>query len=143
MRVKLLILFLLTFTSYQDNTPEGWHIFSEVEFVPKFFEEAGGHLAVPKVTEELKLIEGTEVELSGFYIPLELDSSIMLSALPYSSCFFCGGGGPETVAEVQVFPLPKKLAPDAFLRVRGKLKFNDSDLTHLNFILEDASVIKR
>lgn len=142
MRVKLLLCFLLTLVSYQDKKPEGWHIFSEVEFVPKFFEEAGGHLAVPKVTDELKLIEGTEITLSGFYIPLELDSSIMLSALPYSSCFFCGGAGPETVAEVQVFPLPKGLIPDKFLKVKGKLKFNDSDLSHLNFILEEAKVIE-
>ena len=98
-------------------------------------------MATPKFTDELKELEGTEVELSGYYIPLSLDSAIMLSALPYSSCFFCGGAGPETVAEIQMYPLPKALSPDAFIKVKGKLKLNDWDLNHMNFILEEAKIL--
>lgn len=141
MKIKVLVSVLLLLGLVQ-NRPEGWEIFSEVVFYPKFFEEAGEELATPQFNEALKELEGKEVELSGFYIPLEMDSSIMLSALPYSSCFFCGGAGPETIAEIQIQPLPRNLSPDEFLKVRGKLKLNDWDLNHMNFILEEAKILK-
>ena len=142
MKAKILLWVLgATLLLPQNNKPEGWEIFSKVAWYPRFFEDAGEELATPKFTDELKELEGTEVELSGYYIPLSLDSAIMLSALPYSSCFFCGGAGPETVAEIQMYPLPKALSPDAFIKVKGKLKLNDWDLNHMNFILEEAKIL--
>lgn len=65
----------------------------------------------------------------------------MLSALPFSSCFFCGGAGPETVAEIQMEKIPA-LAPDQIVKVKGRLRLNDSDINHMNFILEDSKIIK-
>ena len=124
------------------NKPEGWEMFSTVKFYPKYFEEIDEELATPQFDKIVRALEGSEITLSGYYIPLELDSAFMLSALPYSSCFFCGGAGPETVAEIQIYPTPKYLAPDAFIKVKGKLKLNDSDLGHMNFILQDAKVFK-
>lgn len=141
MKTKLLVFLLMVFAWDQGNKPAGWHIFSDVKFYPKYFEEADGELATPRFDEELKQLEGTEVELSGFHIPFDMDSSIVISALPYSSCFFCGGAGPETIAEVMIYPVPR-LAPDDFVKVKGKLKLNDWDLYHMNFILEDAKIIK-
>ncbi len=142
MRVKLLVSTFIALLLLQNKKPEGWDIFSGVTFYPKYFEEAGEELATPQFDDELKALEGKEIELSGFYIPFDMDSSIMISALPYSSCFFCGGAGPETVAQVKIYPVPK-LSPDTFVKVKGKLRLNDSDLTHMNFILNDASIIKK
>lgn len=142
MRTKALFIALFIFCLGDNQKPEGWHIFSKVEFYPKYFEEVGEELATPRFDKALKALEGKDVTLSGFYIPLELDSSFMISALPFSSCFFCGGAGPETIAEVQMHPLPKNLSPDAFIKVTGKLKLNDWDLDHMNFILEQAKFEK-
>ena len=142
MKAKILLMILgATMLLPQQNKPEGWDIFSNVGWFPRYFEDAGEELATPSFDEALKALEGTEVELSGYYIPLSLDSAIMLSALPYSSCFFCGGAGPETVAEVQMYPLPKTLSPDAFIKVKGTLKLNDWDLNHMNFILQEAKIL--
>ncbi len=143
MKTKVLISFIMLLTFFQTNKPEGWDMFSDVTFYPKYFEEAGEELATPRFTEELEKLEGKEVELSGFYIPFDMDSAFMLSALPFSSCFFCGGAGAETVAEIQIYPLPKNLVADKFLKVTGKLKLNDWDLTHMNFILEEAQIISK
>lgn len=143
MKTKVLIFGTLLFTFFQTNKPEGWDIFSDVTFYPKYFEEAGEELATPKFTEALKQLDGKEIELSGFYIPFDMDSAFMLSALPFSSCFFCGGAGAETVAEIQVNPLPKNMAADTFLKVRGRLKLNDWNLDHMNFILEEARIIEK
>ena len=69
-------------------------------FTPEYFEEVNVYFEVPKFDKELLAIEGEEVTLTGYVIPYESDSSFMLSALPFASCFFCGGAGPETVAEI-------------------------------------------
>lgn len=121
--------------------PEGWELFEKVRFSPKYFKEAEAYFDVPTFNEELKALEKKEITLSGYYIPLELDSIFMLSALPFSSCFFCGGAGPETVAEIQMDKIPK-LSPDQFVKVTGRLRLNDSDINHMNFILEDSKIIK-
>lgn len=142
MKIKTIFILLASLMFVPQDKPEGWEIFSTVEFYPKYFEEIDEELATPRFDKIVRALEGSEVTLSGFYIPLELDSAFMLSALPYSSCFFCGGAGPETVAEIQIYPTPKYLAPDAFVKVKGKLKLNDSDLGHMNFILEESKIIK-
>lgn len=141
--MKIKILISLLWLGLFQNKPEGWDIFSKVIFYPRYFEEVGEELPSPRFNEALKQLEGKEVELSGFYVPLETDSCIMLSALPYSSCFFCGGAGPETVVEVQIQALPKNLSPDEFLKVKGRLRLNDWDLNHMNFILEEAKILNR
>ncbi len=143
MRIKaLLITLLCTIPFTQNPKPEGWEIFSKVKFFPKYYEEIGIELITPEFDEALKALEGKDITLSGFYIPMELDSFIMISALPFNSCFFCGGAGPETVAEIQMQSIPKNLDPDTFVKVKGKLKLNDEDISHLNFILEDSEIIK-
>ncbi len=135
------LLILLSATSVQG--PEGWEIFEKVTFEAKYFEEADAYFEVPIFNDELVALQGTTVTLSGYYIPLILDSAAIISSLPFSSCFFCGGAGPETVVEVQLKQLPKNLQPDTFLKVQGKLKLNDSDINHMNFILQEAETIKQ
>jgi hypothetical protein len=75
-----------------NQNPEGWELFDKVTFEPQYFEEAGGYFDVPTFNKELKALEKTEIVLSGYNIPLELDSVFIISKSPFSSCFFCGGG---------------------------------------------------
>ena len=44
-----------------------------------------------------------------------------------SQCFFCGGGGPESIAEVNFAKDPGKFQVDDLVTVRGKLKLNFDD----------------
>ena len=60
----------------------------------------------------------------------------------YASCFFCGGGGAETVAQIKIYPVPDYFEPDQFVKVKGKLKLNNTDLNYMNLILEDSELIK-
>ncbi|OEK04010.1 hypothetical protein [Roseivirga misakiensis] len=125
-----------------NQKPEGWEIFEKVTFKPRYFKEVDANFDVPTFNKELIDLEDTEITLSGFYIPLELDSVFMLSALPYSSCFFCGGAGPETVAEIRMAEIPKRIVIDQFVKVSGTLKLNSTNIDFMNFILEDAKIIK-
>ena len=58
-----------------------------------------------------------------------------------SQCFFCGGGGPESVAEVNFATDPGRVKVDDLITVKGKLKLNTEDLDHINFILTDAVLV--
>lgn len=136
------LIFLFSLLLLPSTKPEGWQIFDKVVFEPKYFEEMDAYFEVPTFNEELKALENTEITLSGYYIPLALDSSVVISSLPFSSCFFCGGAGPETVAEIQFSELPKNLYPDQLIKATGKLKLNNTDVNHMNFILTEAKIIK-
>ncbi len=56
-------------------------------------------------------------------------------------CFFCGGASPASVAEIYFKVKPPRFKADQIIAVRGILKLNDSDIDHMNFILNDAELI--
>ncbi len=122
---------------------DGWQMFARVPFKSTYFKEINEYFLVPTFTKELRAEEGKEMELRGHFIPMDMDgNSIVLSKFPYAACFFCGGAGPESVAEVQFKNKKPKLKPDQVISVRGKLQLNGTDINHLNFILKDAELIQ-
>jgi len=125
------------------EVPNGWVLFAQVEFEPQYFESEETYFMVPKFSNELKRKEGTVVELRGYYIPFDLPSnSLIISRGPYASCFFCGGAGPESVAEVIFKTKIPKLKLDQRIKVRGKLRLNKSDVNHMSFQLVDAEFVE-
>lgn len=120
-----------------------WNVFAKTRFEPKFDEKLGEYLFYPRFTAEVKQLEGREVTLQGFYVPFapEGDDYIIVSKYPMSQCFFCGGGGPESVAEVNFAKDPGRFKVDDLITVKGKLKLNAEDPDHINFILTDAVLV--
>lgn len=139
--MKWILAFVLLLTTTK-NDNEGWELFQKVIFTPEYFEEVNAYFEVPKFNEELLAIEGEEVTLTGYVIPFESDSLFMLSALPFASCFFCGGAGPETAAEIVLKNPSKKLILDDLVTIKGTLELNSTDINHLNFILKKAIFVK-
>lgn len=98
----------------------------------------------PSFPDELKALEGNFVELTGFYIPLELTDSnmLILSKYPMAECFFCGGSGPESVAVVYLTEkASRRLKMDDILRVTGTLVLNEDNVDELNFIIKGARIV--
>ena len=122
---------------------DSWNLFARTKFEAKFNEKIGEYLFYPTFTEDVKKLEGKEITLEGFYVPFapEGDDYIIISKFPMSQCFFCGGGGPESVTEVNFAKDPGSFQVDDLITVRGKLKLNSDDLDHLNFILTDAVLV--
>jgi len=60
-----------------------------------------------------------------------------------SQCYFCGGGGPESIVEVNFTKSQSKFQVDDLVTVKGKLKLNADDMDHINFIMTDAELLKR
>ena len=145
MKRLILLVLLLGFSITSFAQTEGWSAFARTKFETKYNEKAGEYMMAPTFPPELKALVGKEVDLEGYYMPIEVDGDayIILSKYPFSQCFFCGGAGPESIAEVTFKVKPGKFEADQFIRIRGKLKLNDKDLDHGNFLVEDAVLVKK
>ncbi len=124
---------------------DGWSSFAKTKFETKYNEKAAEYFMMPVFPPELKALIGKEVSLEGYYMPIDVEGNayIILSKFPYSQCFFCGGAGPETIAEVSFKIKPSKFEADQFIRVKGKVRLNETDLEHGNFILIDAVLVEK
>ncbi|MFY8035878.1 MAG: hypothetical protein ACOVMQ_01865 [Cyclobacteriaceae bacterium] len=126
--------------------PEGWSLFAKTKFETKYNEKAAEYFLVPVFTTELKGLVGKEITLEGYYMPIDVEGNayIILSKYPYSQCFFCGAAGPESIAEVTFKVKPTaKFEADQFIRIKGKVKLNESDLEHGNFLVTEAVLISK
>ena len=122
----------------------GWEVFADTKFEWQWAEELGAEVEIPTFSNKVKQLEGSTITLTGHYLPLELEGErIIVSKLPYASCFFCGGGvGQESVAEVVFNSRQRPFRTDEMLTVQGTLRLNKDDYEHLVFILEDAKIIQ-
>lgn len=132
--LSLLLLFLNTSWSQTQIT---WETLQDVEYDMSYDSTAGYVVMTPLYGETLTALHGKSVFLKGYVLPMDTDgSSYVLSAFPFSSCFFCGGGGKETVVELEV-PEGTEYKVDQILTFSGKLKLN-TDPFGLNYILTQA-----
>ncbi len=124
---------------------DSWALFAKTKFEAKYNEKAAEYFLYPVFAAELKNMVGKEISIEGYYLPIEIegDAYIILSKFPYSQCFFCGGAGPESIAEVTFKVKPGKFEMDQYLRVKGKLKLNEANIEHGNFLLEDAVLVSK
>jgi|GEM_PF-292028 len=123
-----------------------WQMLSFVNFEEKYTEEVGAYVPYPIFAPEVQGLDGKKVEIKGYVIPVEElqdQSIIVLSAYPFSQCFFCGNAGPESVMDIQLEnPQKYRFKKDDYTTFRGTLKLNDHDLNFLNYILNNAEVVE-
>jgi len=147
MKKKILVVaaFAICFVKSAAAQTDGWTSFAKTKFEAKYNEKAREYFLYPEFPAELKNQVGKEINLEGYYLPIEVegDAYIILSKFPYSQCFFCGGAGPESIAEVMFKTKPGKFDADQYIRVKGRLRLNPDDLDHSNFILEEAALVSK
>jgi len=138
-------LILFVSTPWAFGQVSGWDVLDKVKFSPKYFEQIKTDLLTPIMDSYAKSIDGKEITIKGYYIPIGAEHNLMIvSKFPYRMCFFCGGAGPQSVVEVY-FPKGKKVPiypTDKLVKVKGRLKINATDIEKLNFVLYDAVEIK-
>ncbi len=139
----LIMLFYLSTGSV--SAQEGsWKTLSKITFVKKYDELLGFKVDMPVFGEEVRKLDGKEITIKGYVIPVEGYKShkeFVFSAYPYSMCFFCGGAGPETVMEV-FSKEPIKYSADPII-IKGRLKLNSDDINRLMYALHDAVLVKK
>jgi hypothetical protein len=140
-QIAFVFLYFISSAFSQTEPTNGWPVFARVTFISKLFKEQNEYFLVPKFDHRITSLVGTEITLKGYYIPFDLPKNqLVISKNPYAECFFCGGAGPESVAEVVLITKAPKMKVDQLITVKGKLKLNDTDINHMNFILVDAEV---
>jgi hypothetical protein len=140
----LLSLLLLSFSfTLSSQTIITWEVLKNVDFDEVWSDEFQAYYMVPKFGKAIIALDGKEVQIRGFIIPVDIvQDYYVLSANPYSSCFFCGQAGPESVMEIQMIKQYDGLRMDQVITFKGKLRLNVDDIYQLNYILEDAQVIE-
>ena len=101
------------------------------------------NIGQPTISDQVKALEGEEIEVRGYVIPVEgykSHTEFIFSAFPYNMCFFCGGAGPETVMEVYANEAIQYQTES--ITIRGTLELNDSDINKLMYILRDVTLVE-
>ena len=145
---RLILFFALVFISniaYTQTKPDAWNLFAKTKFDPKYYEKIGEYLFYPTFPADLKALEGKDITVEGYYVPFAPEDGvyIIISKFPMSQCFFCGGAGPESIAEVTFAKPQSKFQVDDLITVKGKLKLNTDNVDHVNFILEQAVLVSK
>ena len=149
--IRLAFLFLLINFSLAMNVLQAqstpveslWKTLAKITYKKEYDEFLGFKIDKPVFSDEIKALDGKEVTVKGFIIPTDGYKShkeFVFSAFPYSSCFFCGGAGPESVMEV-VTTEPITYVAESIV-LKGKLKLNSSDVNKLMYALTDARQVK-
>ena len=119
-----------------------WETLRDVTFKKKWYAEESVYMLYPTFGSNIQKLNGKAVELTGYVLPVDLESNIyVLSAFPYSACFFCGGAGPESVVSLKFKKSDKKFKTDERRTFRGTLKLNADNIYELNYILADSEMI--
>ncbi|MCR9252057.1 MAG: hypothetical protein NXI20_16650 [bacterium] len=121
---------------------DGWQILSDVTIEKKWDEMIQMDREFPSFGLQLMEAAGSKITLTGFMMPLDeliSQESFVLSSLPFQSCFFCGGAGPETVAQINLNGSFKYT--DQKITVEGTLRLNDSDPFALYYTLENSKIL--
>ena len=140
----LFIILLFTGSPVFAQTEITWETLSDVTFVDKYFEEDDAYYYYPKFGPTVTALEGKEVFIKGYMLAIDPQQGIyMLSKNPFAACFFCGNSGPETIVEPMLKPNHREFKMDEVVTIKGKLRLNQDDIYHCNYILEGAEVYEQ
>lgn len=135
---------LMSFSKSQEYQSVRWWMLQDVSFEDVYNEELGGYYQRPTFGERVKKLDGQKIEISGYVIPVDISADVfVLSAYPFSSCFFCGGAGPESVMELEFSKDDNtQFKTDDYLTFQGVFTTNSKDITRLNYILKNTKQVE-
>lgn len=137
-----ILALLITFSFSEGLTQQllSWEQLTDVTFSKKYSADLGIELLEASFGESIKVLDGTEVVIKGYIIPLDpLGTQYVISRNPMASCFFCGGSGPETVAELRLHPNSfRRYQTDEILSFKGTLMLNENNASSLNYVILNA-----
>ncbi|TAK46134.1 MAG: hypothetical protein EPO28_02830 [Saprospiraceae bacterium] len=143
-KLWLTLAWLFAFSATQHLLAQAntWKILSKITYNKEYDETLGFKVDVPVFSGDVKNLEGKEVTIKGYIIPVEGYKShkeFIFSAYPYNMCFFCGGAGPETVMEV-VSKTAVAFTADP-ITLKGVLHLNATDINRLMYSLTEVEKI--
>lgn len=140
----IFISLFISFCSFVTDEPQkiSWEVLKDVTFKKKWYEKESIFMLYPTFGPQVKKVENKIVSIKGYMVPVDPESNqYVLSAYPYSMCFFCGGAGPESVMGLKL-KKNKKFKTDEIHTFKGKLELNVNDIYELTYLLTDAEVLE-
>ncbi len=147
----LIVLTLLLIGSWsavaqlRDLPRNYWDNLEDFTMKNKFDPETQNFTRLPKFGNKLIRLDGKKIYLQGYIIPADLTKGRMtLSKFSYSSCYFCGAAGPETVIEIVapnpiIYRMDKPIILEGILRINRTTEEREYDPFRLLYILEEAT----
>ncbi|WP_299218162.1 hypothetical protein [uncultured Aquimarina sp.] len=140
---RIFLVFIITIWSQSDLFSQKqvtWNDLTDVTFQNFYSAAYGEYFLKPTFGSHVKSYEGSKIIIKGYFLDFSIqeDEFYLISKNPRSSCFFCGGAGPESVVEV-VFKQKPKFKTDQIVEIKGVLELNVEDVDHCNYILKEAT----
>ncbi len=144
MKIRLLLICLFAVIGLQAQTPEvKWNELMDVTFKDIYLEADDIYVYYPLFDEKQRKFDGQKVTVTGYIIPIDVDQNLyVLSAFPFSACFFCGNAGPESVMALYFKEDPRVYQTDERLTFEGVLRLNDTDIDELIYVLNQVEESK-
>lgn len=140
------ILFALLFTIgglFAQNEKNVWTTLALMKFERH---KGNGSSKGSQIIPLIEALDGKEITVKGYVIPLngkKAQSHFMFSAYPYSSCYFCGGAGPETIMEAFTKSSEKIEYSENAITLKGTFRFISKDPNDIMFNLENAVLVDK
>jgi hypothetical protein len=113
------------FSFKSDTIKITWNELAKIDYFEKEISEYE-IMYVPIISDKIKKLNKKTLKISGFVIPVD-DNVYALSKNKYSSCFFCGKAGPESVIGLTFKGKIPLFKTDDFITVIGEFKVNDKN----------------
>lgn len=119
-----------------------WGQLKDVVFNRVWDEKLDMPMLYPQFSRSIKALNGSYIIISGYVIPLDVKGGVyVLSANPNSSCFFCGGAGPESVMTLKLKKGQPRFETDDYLSFQGTLRLNEKNIYELYYNLDRAEAV--
>jgi len=145
MKVKYFsfLLCLLGYTVSAKTVSEvTWTDLMDITFKDLYLERDDIYIYYPLFGEKQKRHDGQKIQITGYMIPIDVEQNqYVLSAFPFSACFFCGNAGPESVMAIYFSGNTRVFNTDERLKLEGTLELNDIDVDELVYVLRNARVL--
>lgn len=115
-----------------------WSLLGKIDYTKKA-DKLYGEVMFPVINLKLKALQGKEVAISGFIIPID-SKNYAISKNVFAACFFCGKSGPETLMGIKFKGDLPKLKTDQYVTLRGKFRYNDNDVEDWIYHIENAVI---
>ncbi|MCZ4409166.1 DUF3299 domain-containing protein [Cryomorphaceae bacterium 1068] len=138
-KTLLIIIALFSMLSLKAQTETSWTNLMDITFKDVYLESDDMYVYYPLFKEKQKSLDGQEIAITGYIIPVDVElNQYVLSAFPFSACFFCGNAGPESVMAVYFAQPDQTFKTDQRITLTGTLELNDTNVDELVYVLRNA-----
>lgn len=116
-----------------------WDMLTDITYQKKYNKEYEMYFNYPVFGKKIQGLKNAQIVISGYAIPLDMDTYV-LSKYVFASCFFCGGAGPETIMGITFKGKPqKKLRTDDYITLTGTFRLNEEDVNEFMYHIDEAT----